>query len=97
MQLVVWAQRSSETEEEKNIVYLSVNAIDLQHPKVELTETGLIVEGVQRETNAFYKVDLEFYENINVEVCIHNVYSLALVIIYHMDECNCNFVHVLTR
>jgi hypothetical protein len=65
---VLWAQRSSETDEEKNIVYLSVNAIDLQNPKVELTASGVTVEGVQRETNAVYKADLEFYEDIDVKV-----------------------------
>ena len=65
---VLWAQRSSETDEEKNIVYLSVNAIDLQNPKIELTASGVTVEGVQRETNAVYKVDLEFYEDIDVKV-----------------------------
>jgi|SRR5579859_1956386 len=66
--LVLWAQRSSETEEVKNIVYLSVNAIDLQHPKVDLTETGVTVEGVQKGTNAVYKAVLEFYEPIDVQV-----------------------------
>ena len=66
--VVLWAQRSSETDEEKNIVYLSVNAIDLQNPKVELTASGVTVEGVQKGTEATYKVSLEFYEDINVEV-----------------------------
>jgi len=47
---------------------LSINAIDLQHPKVELTATGVTVEGVQRETKNVYKASLEFYEEINVEV-----------------------------
>jgi hypothetical protein len=47
---------------------LSVNAIDLQHPKVDLTASGVTVEGVQRETGAVYKVTLEFYEDIDVKV-----------------------------
>ncbi len=64
---VLWAQRSNETEAEKNIVYLSVNAIDLQHPKIELTETGVTVEGVQKGTEAVYKVALEFFEGIDVK------------------------------
>jgi hypothetical protein len=66
--VVLWAQRSSETDEGKNIVYLSVNAIDLQHPKVDLTASSVTVEGVQKGTEATYKVSLEFYEDINVEV-----------------------------
>ena len=66
--VVLWAQRSSETDEEKNIVYLSVNAVDLQNPKVELTASGVTVEGVQKGTEATYKASLEFYEDINLEV-----------------------------
>lgn len=66
--LVLWAQRSSETDEEKNIVYLSVNAIDLQNPKVELRAEGVTVEGVQRETHNVYKASIDFYEDIDVEV-----------------------------
>jgi hypothetical protein len=65
---VLWAQRSNETDDEKNIVYLSVNAIDLQHPKVDLKATSVVVEGVQRETNNVYKVSLEFFAEIDVEV-----------------------------
>lgn len=65
---MVWAQRSSTTEDEKNIVYLSVNASDLQHPKIDLTASGVTVEGVQKGTNAVYKVALEFYEDIDVSV-----------------------------
>ena len=68
MRLVLWAQRSSETDQEKNVVYLSVNAIDLQHPKVELTATGVTIEGVQKQTDAVYKASLEFYEEIDVKV-----------------------------
>ena len=67
---MTWAQRSSETDEDKNVVYLSVIAVDLQHPKVELTAEGVTVEGVQRETNNVYKVSLEFYEPIDAEVTI---------------------------
>jgi hypothetical protein len=66
--LVLWAQRSSTTEDEKNIVYLSVNASDLQHPKVDLSATGVTVEGVQKGTNAVYKAALEFYEDIDCSV-----------------------------
>jgi len=66
--VVLWAQRSSDKDEEKNIVYLSVNASDLENPKVELSASGVTVEGVQKGTKAIYKVSLEFYEDINVEV-----------------------------
>jgi hypothetical protein len=66
--LVLWAQRSSATEEEKNIVYLSVNAVDLQHPKVDLSASGVTVEGVQKGTEAVYKVALEFFEDIDISV-----------------------------
>jgi hypothetical protein len=70
--VVLWAQRSSDTDEEKNVVYLSVNAIDLQHPKVELTASGVTVEGVQKQTDAVYKASLEFYEDIDVKVPLNS-------------------------
>jgi hypothetical protein len=73
---VLWAQRSSATEDEKNIVYLSVNAVDLQHPKVDLNASGVTVEGVQKGTEAVYKVALEFFEDIDVSVRFHYPHPL---------------------
>jgi hypothetical protein len=80
---VLWAQRSNETDDEKNIVYLSVNASDLQHPKVDLKATSVAVEGVQRETNNVYKVSLEFFAEINVEVTP----TIPLLILYLPHFC----------
>jgi len=76
--IVLWAQRSSDKDEEKNIVYLSVNASDLEKPKVELSASGVTVEGVQKGTKATYKVSLEFYEDINVEVPYPSIPSVPL-------------------
>lgn len=80
---MLWAQRSNETDDEKNIVYLSVNAIDLQHPKVDLKASSVVVEGVQRETNNVYKVSLEFFAEINVEVPS----AIPLLILYLPHFC----------
>jgi len=78
---VLWAQRSSESEEEKNVVYLSVNAIDLQHPKVDLTSTGVTVEGTQKQTNAVYKAALEFYEEIDVKASKYHTTDRGVIFI----------------
>jgi hypothetical protein len=89
MKLVTWAQRSSEMDEDKNIVYLSVIAVDLQHPKVELTAEGVTVEGVQRETNNVYKVSFEFYEPIDAEVTIPDPLQLPFTSLAAAFCCEC--------
>jgi hypothetical protein len=78
---VLWAQRSSDTDEGKNVVYLSVNAIDLQHPKVELTASGVTVEGVQKQTDAVYKASLEFYEDIDVKTSKYHTTDRGVIFI----------------
>jgi len=78
---VLWAQRSSETDDAKNVVYLSVNAIDLQHPKVDLSATGVTVEGVQKQTDAIYKAGLEFYEEIDVKASKYHVTDRGVIFI----------------
>jgi hypothetical protein len=80
-QLVLWAQRSSETDDEKNVIYLSVNANDLQHPKVELTTTKVTVEGVQKGTEAKYQATLEFYEEIDTEKSKYHATDRGVVFI----------------
>jgi len=94
---VLWAQRSNETEDEKNIVYLSVNAIDLQHPKVDLKATSVVVEGVQRETNNVYKVSLEFFAEINVEASKWHATDRGVIFILRKAKKQAEFWPRLTK
>ena len=63
-----WAQRSSSSEPEKNIVYLTVFAPDVPDSalKVDLTPTKLTVSGKSTTKNATYHVELEFFGEIDV-------------------------------
>jgi hypothetical protein len=44
--------------------------VDLQNVNVGLSAKSVKVDGVQRESKNVYKVDLELYDEINVEVLI---------------------------
>lgn len=64
---VSWAQRSSSTDDEKNIIYLTVFAPDVPNKdlKVELKPTSLTVTGKSTTKNTTYHVELELYDEIN--------------------------------
>ncbi|TGZ84476.1 HSP20-like chaperone [Ascodesmis nigricans] len=75
---VLWAQRSSASEAEKNIIYLTINAPDVtpESLKLELTPTQLIFAGSTKNKN--YAVTLEFYAEIDVENSTKHVSSRAI-------------------
>ena len=66
---VLWAQRSSKTDPAKNIIYLTLMAsdIDPKSMKLDLTATGLKFEGYSESKKVNYQVELEFYEEIDVD------------------------------
>jgi len=61
---VLWAQRSSSTDETKNVVYLTITAADVPKDalKFELTPTGLSFAAKNNTYN--YAVELEFFDEI---------------------------------
>ncbi|KAK9254378.1 putative Hsp90 binding co-chaperone [Lipomyces tetrasporus] len=63
---VLWAQRSSELEPEKNVIYLTVNAIDVESPDVTITPTTFSYKGTSASGKE-YAVDLEFFDEIDIE------------------------------
>ncbi|KAI5858044.1 HSP20-like chaperone [Tricharina praecox] len=62
---VLWAQRSSIDDDEKNVVYLTITAADIPKDslKVELTATKLSFSGENKWRK--YALDLEFYAEID--------------------------------
>ncbi|GMG18114.1 unnamed protein product [[Candida] boidinii] len=60
---VLWAQRSSDSDESKNVIYLTVRISDPVKPKVNLTSTKLEFEAVSNDKD--YKLDLEFFAEID--------------------------------
>ncbi|KAK9330664.1 putative Hsp90 binding co-chaperone [Lipomyces starkeyi] len=63
---VLWAQRSSQTEPDKNLIYLTINAIDVTSPDVTITPTSLSYKGTSASGKE-YAVDLEFFDEVDVD------------------------------
>lgn len=65
--LVLWAQRSSNTDAEKNIIYLTISATDVSKIDVDLKPTSLTFTGHSETKKTTYHVKLDFYSEIDVE------------------------------
>ncbi|KAK9448906.1 protein wos2 [Limtongia smithiae] len=63
---VMWAQRSNEHEPEKNVIYLTINAIDVSKPSITLTPTSLVYDG-KSASGKEYAVTLDFFDEIDVD------------------------------
>ena len=66
---VLWAQRSSTTEPEKNYIYLTISVPDVPKSslKLDVTPTRLTFTGTSDTKKTTYHLDLEFYAEIDVE------------------------------
>ncbi|ODV88240.1 hypothetical protein CANARDRAFT_174078 [[Candida] arabinofermentans NRRL YB-2248] len=62
---VLWAQRSSVEDANKNIIYLTIRIIDPEDLKVELTSNKLQVSA--KSEDQLYSLDLEFYKEIDTK------------------------------
>ncbi|RMZ85903.1 hypothetical protein DV736_g6543, partial [Chaetothyriales sp. CBS 134916] len=66
---VLWAQRSSDSDPEKNYVYLTISVPDVP-PKslqLKLSPTGLVFTGTSETKKTTYHLELEFYAEIDPE------------------------------
>jgi CS domain len=66
---VLWAQRSSASEPEKNYIYLTISVPDVPKSsmKLDLKPTGLSFTGTSDTKKTTYHLDLEFFDEIDVE------------------------------
>jgi len=66
---VLWAQRSSETEPEKNYVILTISVPDVpkESLKLDLKPTGLKFEGTSDTKKTTYLLDIEFFAEVDTE------------------------------
>jgi len=66
---VLWAQRSSATDAEKNYVYLTISVPDVppKSLKLDLKPTGLTFTGASETKKTTYHLQLEFFAEIDVE------------------------------
>lgn len=63
---VKWAQRSSETEHEKNIVFLTIVTPDIVKPEIKIEAKKIVVSGSDKHGKA-YHLDLDLYAEIEPE------------------------------
>lgn len=64
---VLWAQRSNEDDETKNIVYLTIEVLDPINTKVDLTSTSLKFSADSSDSKTHYELNLEFFDEIDPE------------------------------
>ncbi|KAL9613561.1 MAG: hypothetical protein Q9167_001894 [Letrouitia subvulpina] len=64
---VTWAQRSSATTAEKNLIYLTIAAPDVPKIDLDLTSTSLKFTGTSETKKTTYHVELEFWAEIDIE------------------------------
>lgn len=67
--LVLWAQRSSKTEPEKNYIYLTISVPDVpvKGLKLDLKPTSLTFTGTSETKKTTYHLEIEFFSEIDVE------------------------------
>ncbi|KAF4125844.1 CS domain [Geosmithia morbida] len=64
---VLWAQRSSDSEPEKNFIYLTISASDVPADglKLDIKPTSVSFEGTSSTLKRKYRVDLELFAEID--------------------------------
>lgn len=65
--IVTWAQRSSDSDATKNIIYLTITIQDAINVDIQLTSDRLKFSGVSAEDKKEYVLDLEFFKPIDVD------------------------------
>ena len=64
---VLWAQRSSTIDPERNYIALTISAPDVRTPKIDLQPTSLSFSGWSETKKVDYHVKLEFFAEIDPE------------------------------
>ncbi|ORY55094.1 HSP20-like chaperone [Pseudomassariella vexata] len=67
LRIVLWAQRSSKSDPEKNFVYLTISVPDVpaSNIKLDLKPEGLTFEGRSDSLKRSYHLELSFYDKID--------------------------------
>lgn len=64
--LVKWAQRSSPTDPERNVIYLTIEAAGAVEPQFSLTSSAIRFSGISSDSDSkHYYLDLSFYAPID--------------------------------
>lgn len=65
--VVLWAQRSDESDAAKNIIYLTIEVQDPVDVKLDLTATHLVFSAQSSDKTTQYDLNLEFFDEIDPE------------------------------
>lgn len=68
--VVLWAQRSDESDPAKNIVYLTIEVQDPINTKVDLSALSLKFSADSSDGNVHYALNLDFFDEIDPEKSI---------------------------
>ncbi|KAN0061364.1 p23 chaperone protein wos2 [Thecaphora frezii] len=102
---ILWAQRSSDHEPEKNVVYLTINVSNLPAPpetKFDLTSTGFefhakVGDASKGIANKEYAFKLDFFAEIDVENSKHILTSKSLYAVLRKKEAKLEYWPRLTK
>lgn len=65
--VVLWAQRSNESDPAKNIIYLTIEVQDPINTQVDLTSTSLNFSADSSDSKTHYELKLDFFDEIDPE------------------------------
>ncbi|KAG8932415.1 hypothetical protein FRC01_014141 [Tulasnella sp. 417] len=101
---ILWAQRSSETEEEKNILYFTINLPDVQENTIKYELTPTSISFAAKAGNASkniaekdYEFKLDFYEEVVPEQSKKRISSREIALILRKKEKKLEFWPRLTK
>ncbi|CAH6723191.1 co-chaperone protein Sba1p [[Candida] jaroonii] len=72
---VLWAQRSNATEASKNVIYLTIQAVDVKNVDLKLSPNNLKFTAEQVDGDKKYQLDLDLFDEIDVENSSKNLDS----------------------
>uniref|UniRef100_A0A060T5H5 ARAD1C12254p n=1 Tax=Blastobotrys adeninivorans TaxID=409370 RepID=A0A060T5H5_BLAAD len=94
---VLWAQRSSETEPEKNVIFLDILVQDVKNPKIDLTSTSFKFESGSDDDDRQYAVTINFFDEIDVEKSHHTTTGRGLFYVLRKKEAKKEYWPRLTK
>ncbi|KAG8978930.1 hypothetical protein FRB90_008249 [Tulasnella sp. 427] len=101
---ILWAQRSSETEEEKNLIYFTINVPDVQESTIKYELTPTTISFAAKAGNASkniaekdYEFKLDFYDEIVPEQSKKRINSRDISLILRKKSKKLEFWPRLTK
>lgn len=87
---VRWAQRSSESEHDKNIVFLTIVTPDIVKPEISIQAKKIVVKGSDKHGKT-YNLDLDLYAEIEPEATKQRNTDLNLFFVLQKKEDQAEF------